>query len=698
MTATFMSMKRSTPVTADKPDRLARAMIENDPHLEPYSEALVHRLSMAAEAEKKISSGFAGLSDCARGHEYFGLHRTPDGWVLREWAPNASAIFLIGDMTGWECRSDFMLERVSDDGTWEIRLPEHTMAHGDLYRFFVKWPDGEGDRIPVYARRVVQDPQTLIFNAQVWEPPTPYRWQYQSPCMDEWPLLIYEAHVGMAQEEERIGTYREFIDTVLPHIVSLGYNTLQLMAIQEHPYYGSFGYHVSSFFAASSRFGTPDDLKALIDAAHGAGLRVVMDIVHSHAVANEVEGLGRFDGTRCQYFHDGPRGVHPAWGSLCFNYGKEQVLRFLLSNCRFWLEEYRFDGFRFDGITSMLYLDHGLGKAFTSYDDYFNANVDEDALVYLSLANRVIHEIRPDAVTIAEDISGMPGLAVSRERGGTGFDFRLAMGVPDYWIRLVKDYRDEDWPLGQLWYELNNRRHDEKSISYAESHDQALVGDQTLMFRLAGPAMYEHMTADDPDIKIDRAMALHKMIRLITMTTAGHGYQTFMGNEFGHPEWIDFPRPGNNWSYHYARRQWSLVDAPHLKYRFLCDFDRDMIALGKKCRLFEDPWPRLLHENSQDKVIAFKRAGLVFVFNFHPTASYTDYGIYAPAGKYSLILDSDSPAYGGHGRLVPGQEQFTLPAPDGKPESGILMLYLPTRTAIVLAHEPHRSEQATNCP
>ncbi|MCP4681008.1 MAG: 1,4-alpha-glucan-branching enzyme, partial [Desulfobacterales bacterium] len=497
-------------------------------------------------------------------------------------------------------------------------------------------------------------------------------------------LFIYEAHVGMAQEEGRVGTFREFTDNVLPRIVKAGYNTLQLMAIQEHPYYGSFGYHVANFFAASSRFGSPEDLKELIDTAKGFGLRVIMDLIHSHAVNNEVEGLSRFDGTLYQYFHEGPRGNHTAWDSRCFDYGKYQVLHFLLSNCRFWLDEYRFDGFRFDGITSMLYYHHGLGKAFTSYTDYFDNSVDEEALTYLALANKLIHDVKKDAVTIAEEISGMPGLAVPVDKGGIGFDFRLAMGIPDYWIKLAKESKDEEWPMGHLWHELTNRRDDEKTIGYAESHDQALVGDKTLIFRFIDAAMYDHMQIDDDNLVVDRGMALHKLVRLITMATAGGGYQNFMGNEFGHPEWIDFPRQGNNWSYHNARRQWHLVDDPNLKYQFLGQFDRHMIGMARRFDLLSASYANLLYEHSTDKVIAFERAGLVFVFNFHPSISHNNYSFEVNPGKYQVILDSDASDFGGHNRLMPDEIHFTQPNTTGDYARHIISLYLPTRTALVL--------------
>lgn len=659
-----------------------KRLLDGDAYLKPYADICRRRLRHARIVEASITGGEMDLSDFAAGHEYYGLHFTGHEWIFREWAPNASEIYLIGDMTDWREEESFALERINAGGDWELRLPADRMAHGDLFRLKMHWHKESGNRIPAYARRVVQDPDTLIFNAQVWNPPSPYEWRYPDfECGPEAPL-IYETHVGMAQEEGKVGSYREFTSNILPRIVDAGYNTIQLMAIQEHPYYGSFGYHVSSFFAASSRFGTPEDLKELIDTAHGSGLAVIMDLVHSHAAGNEVEGLACFDGTPYQYFHEGERGIHRLWDSRCFDYSKSNVLHFLLSNCRYWLDEYRVDGFRFDGVTSMLYEHHGIGKAFTSYDDYFGGSVDEDAMAYLTLANKLIHAVRPDAITIAEDVSGMPGLAAPLANGGMGFDYRFAMGVPDFWIRLLKEFRDEDWPMGHLWFELTNRRTDEKTVSYAEAHDQALVGDKTIIFRLIGAEMYWHMDLFNPNVRVARGIALHKLIRLITLTTAGNGYLNFMGNEFGHPEWIDFPRRDNNWSYHYARRQWHLQDDRNLKYQFLARFDREMIALAREFDLLESGAPRLVHEHGEDKVIAFMRGPLLLVFNFHPTRSHVDYRIDVPAGRYRMILDSDASRYGGHGRLVANQTHYTLT--DGDTEGRQhLSLYLPTRTALI---------------
>jgi 1,4-alpha-glucan branching enzyme len=680
---------RKVPLQWIDPD--VTAVANRDPYLTPHVPVMRRRVEKENAAVQRLTGGQMALEDFAAGHEFFGLHRGDDGWILREWAPNASSLELLGTFNEWRGGPAFHFQHQSA-GTWELRLPAAALAHGDLFKLKLTWPGGQGERLPAYARRVVQDETTKLFCAQVWAPAEPYAWRATSYRRKREAPRIYEAHVGMAQEEPRVGTYREFADRIVPRIADAGYNTIQLMAVQEHPYYGSFGYHVSSFFAASSRFGTPDDLKYLVDTIHAAGLGVIMDLVHSHAVRNEVEGLSRFDGTVYQYFHDGARGVHTAWDSRCFDYGKTEVLHFLLSNCRFWLDEYRFDGYRFDGVTSMLYFDRGLGPNFTSYDEYFGGRVDEDAWVYLALANRVIHAVRPDAITVAEDVSGMPTLGIPAGEGGVGFDFRLAMGTPDYWIKLIKEVADEQWHMATLYHELTNRRQDEHTISYSESHDQALVGDKTLIFRLIDADMYWWMNIFQDNLRVDRGMALHKMIRLITLATAGNGYLNFMGNEFGHPEWIDFPREGNGWSYQYARRQWKLRDDPNLRYRFLAEFDKAMMALASRTHLLDKPGPDFRYEHIADQILAFERAELVFMFNFNPARSVTDYAIPVPPGRYRLTLDSDSPDFGGHGRLVANQVYVTAP---GEGHASAVRVYLPARSALVLQRTVQRGKVGT---
>ncbi|MDR1407456.1 MAG: alpha amylase C-terminal domain-containing protein [Tannerella sp.] len=662
-------------------------LITDDPWLEPYRDAIEGRYAYALRREAELTGGGRQtLAAFASGYMYFGLHRTPEGWVLREWAPNATAVYLTGTFNGWQKSETFRLSPHAN-GHWEITLPADALHHEDLYKLRMEWHGGCGERIPAWCRRVVQDAHTGIFSAQVWAPHEPYAFTQNTFRPDTSPLLIYECHIGMATQEERTGTYEEFRTHVLPRIVDDGYNAIQIMAIQEHPYYGSFGYHVSSFFAASSRFGTPDELKRLVDDAHRMGVAVIMDIVHSHAVKNEVEGLGRFDGTPYQYFHAGDRREHHQWDSLCFDYGKHEVLHFLLSNCKFWLEEYRFDGFRFDGVTSMLYLSHGMGESFTNYNDYYNGRQDGDAIAYLTLANKLIHDVNPHAVTIAEEVSGMPGLAVRFDDGGYGFDYRMAMNIPDFWIRTLKGSKDEEWLPSDIWRETTNRRADEKTVSYAESHDQALVGDKTLIFRMIDADMYWHMQVNDPHIAVDRGIALHKMIRLVTATTINGGYLNFMGNEFGHPEWIDFPREGNGWSYRYARRQWHLVDNTNLKYRYLGDFDRAMLSLLRSVKNFQSLPLQKICTHDADQVLAYTRGDLLFVFNFNPRRSFTGYGLPVPAGRYRVALNTDEPRFGGFGLTDDTQTFPTHHEPLHENETKEwLRLYLPARTATVFKH------------
>ena len=675
-------------------------LVARDKYLEPFEEAIQGRHDHALWKINELTrNGEVSLLDFANGYQYFGLHQLKDGWVFREWVPHATDIFLVGDFNNWTESESYKCNRIAGTGNWELYLPLDAISHGNLYKMHVKWEGGSGERIPAWATRVVQDDITKIFSAQVWAPKEEYQWKDNRFCLEESkkkrtftpkkdPLLIYECHIGMAQDAEKVGTYTEFKDNILPRIASAGYNAIQIMAIQEHPYYGSFGYHVSSFFAPSSRCGTPEELKELIDTAHQMGISVIMDIVHSHAVKNEVEGLGNMAGDPNQYFYSGERREHPAWDSLCFDYGKNEVIHFLLSNCKYWLTEFHFDGFRFDGVTSMLYYSHGLGETFTGYQDYFNGHQDDNAICYLTLANELIHQVYPKAITIAEEVSGMPGLAAKFKDGGYGFDYRLAMNIPDYWIRTIKEKKDEDWKPSSIFWEVKNRRADEKTISYCESHDQALVGDKTIIFRLIDADMYWHFKRGDETNLVHRGIALHKMIRLVTLGSINGGYLNFMGNEFGHPEWIDFPREGNGWSHKYARRQWNLVDNEDLDYHFLSDFDRAMIKVVKSEKRFNlTPVEEVWH-NDGDQVLAFKRGKLLFVFNFSPTQSFADYGLLVEAGEYEVVLNTDAKDFGGNGLADDNVKHFTNYDPlYEKVGKGWLKLYIPARSAIVLRNK-----------
>ncbi len=653
-------------------------VLELNPQLQPFAGDIDLRLRLYHETKTRLVGEHGSLKDFANAHEYFGIHRTETGWVYREWAPSAYQLYLTGEFNSWHWL-DHPMTRL-DNGIWELVLDgADTLWDGCKVKTIVDANMTRTEHLPLYARRVVQDKDTITWCAEVVDDWKTFEWT-DADFKGENEVLIYEAHVGMAQEEGKVGTYREFADVTLPHVKKAGYNTIQLMAIMEHPYYGSFGYQVSNFYAASSWFGKPEDLKYLVNKAHEMGIRVLLDVVHSHAVKNTAEGINMFDGTTWQFFHDGPKGDHPAWGTKCFNYGKDEVIHFLLSNLKFWMTEYHFDGFRFDGVTSMLYHDHGLGTDFNSNDKYFSLNTDTEAITYLQLATELIREVNPDAVTVAEDMSGMPGMALPIADGGIGFDYRLAMGLPDMWIRTVKEKRDEDWEIGKMWGDMCLRRPGENTIAYVESHDQALVGDKTMIFRLADAAMYTDMEKKTHNPVIDRAIALHKMIRLFTMAGGGEGYLNFMGNEFGHPEWIDFPREGNGWSFHYCRRQWSLLQNESLKYQWLGDFDRDVVRLIKENKMFDQRMGDLRLLKEPEKVIVFNRNGLMFAFNFHTSQSLTNVLVPVHNGnEYQLVLSSEDHAYGGHGLV----HHMTYPA---KQFNGqwFVELYLPARTAVIL--------------
>ncbi len=660
-------------------------IVERDEWLAPVEDVINRRYDNYQTMLNRLTGGTGRLTDVANMHKYLGWHydSTLKGWWFREWLPKAMDAYLFGDFNNWQ-RTELRMSK-GDDGVWSIFLPDamydYRLTHGSLYKIHVHGMNGWYDRIPAYATRVVQDDTTKNFTAQFWIPQE-FDWKGDAFDMSSLgSLLIYESHVGMAQEKEGVGTFREFIDTVLPRVKKAGYNTIQLMAVAEHPYYGSFGYHVANFFAVSSRFGTPEELKELIRTAHSMGIGVVMDLVHAHFVKNFDEGLNELDGSPYHYSKQGDAGYQQYWDSRVFDYGKWEVMQFLLSNIKYWLEEFHFDGFRFDGVTSMVYRHRGYTE-FDCREKFFNEDVDEEALCYLTLANKLTHEIRPDAVTIAEDVSGMPGMVCPIDEGGVGFDYRLGMAIPDFWIKMLKDQTDDEWNIWEMWELLTNRLPGVKTVAYAESHDQAMVGDQTIAFRLMDKEMYTAMDVNSESMIIDRGMALHKMIRLITLTAGGDAYLNFMGNEFGHPEWIDFPREGNNWSYKHARRQWSLAEDKNLRFGILEAWDRAMIALEKEYDLLADGYPYRLQMDEGDKTIVFSHRNLVFVFNWHPTKSTNDYIIKVrEPGKYRLILSTDDPEFGGYGRMDHSAEHFTFPG-EGE-EEHFMQVYNVCRTACV---------------
>ncbi len=671
-------------------NRALANLAKRDPHITPYLDEVRLHLERYCQAKESLCGGIdKPLSEIANGHMYFGIHRTEVGWVYREWLPGADAAWLTGEFNGWAPYSHPL--HCIGGGVWEITLDGwDALRHGQRIRLIIGRQGSTFERIPAYIRALTQEKDTHRLCGMVWEPDTPFAWTDSGIWKQKRTKAprIYESHIGMAQERPGVGTYREFADTTLAWIRDSGYNTLQLMAIAEHPYYASFGYQVTNFFAPSQWFGTPDDLKYLINRAHEMGLTVLLDVVHSHACPNEGEGLYLQDGTETQYFHAGARGWHPAWKTRCFDYGRGEVLHFLLSNLKYWLEEFHFDGFRFDGVTSMLYEDHGLGVSFTDYRQYFSLNTNVDARVYLMLANELVHEINPAAITVAEDMSGMPGMALPISSGGLGFDYRLSMGLPDLWIKMIKEVPMEDWNVFLLWHELTGGRPGEDAICYAESHDQALVGDKTIMFRLADAEMYDGMVRTYHSPRMDSAIDYHKLIRFATAVLSGGGYLNFMGNEFGHPEWIDFPREGNGWSFHHARRQWSLVHDPFCKFAYLSNFDYALMAHLERHNLPAAPQANAIWLDEQKNLMIFSRGRQLYVINWHPTQSQEHVFVHRGEDEsdWRVALSTDDPDFGGQGRIA----HDVVYTPTDTPYGRGFFVYVPARCAMALVRAPKR--------
>ena len=674
----------------DRPPELDK-LFEGDGYMRDFEGDIVSRWRKFSSILKNIETHEGGLTSFAEGYKHMGIVQRNDGTIdVCEWVPNAVSVSVAGEFNNWSTESHVCKPDAFNKFSLSIP-PVHgkpAIPHGSKVKLVLKTRDGQTLwRLSPWAKYVVQiEKEDMAYQCIHWAPPQPYQWRHERPGRPS-NVRIYEAHVGISSDEPQVASYRHFADNVLPHIRDLGYTCVELMAVMEHAYYGSFGYHVTSFFAASSRYGTPDDLKYLVDCAHGMGLFVILDVVHSHAAKNVLDGLNEFDGTDNCYFHSGAKGEHSVWDSRIFDYGKWEVLRFLLSNLRWYMDEYRFDGYRFDGVTAMLYLHRGISTGFSGdYREYFNVAVDFDAVIFLMLANKMLHDTYPFTITIAEDVSGMPTLGRPVSEGGLGFDYRLAMAIPDIWIKLLKETKDQDWDMERIWWALTNRRYHEKCIAYSESHDQALVGDKTISFWLMDAEMYTNMSILSPRTGvIDRGLALHKVIRLITMGLGGEAYLNFIGNEFGHPEWLDFPRQGNNFSYYYARRQMKLANDPLLRYQYLLKFDKAMQRLDEEHPFMNAGPAYVSRKHNEDKIIVFERGGLLWMFNLHPSSSYVDYrvGVQKP-GRYGIALNSDDKEFDGHGLIDPQCKYFTVAGDyDGRANS--LSVYIPCRVALVLA-------------
>ena len=662
---------RKAPTTAPP----SQAFAGGDDGLLAHEEHLRFRAAALARTLTSIESVEGSLEAFARSYRTHGLKYDASARTLhaREWIPGAAAAWLVGEFNDW--REDVPLTR-DEYGVWTGAAAG--VAPGSRVRVRVRHPGGwTQDAVSAWAQRAVPaDPGAMgcRYDGQVWAPGAAFEWRHAAPPAPA-ALHIYEAHVGMSSEAPAVASYAHFTAHVLPRIAAGGYNAVQLMAVAEHSYYGSFGYQVTSPFAVASRSGTPDDFKALVDAAHGLGLRVLLDVVHSHTSSSPTDGLAALDlpsPAGGSYL----AGDHPAWGSRLYDYANWETLRLLLSNVAFWLDEFRVDGFRFDGVTSMLYRHHGLGVGFSGdYAQYFSPASNVDAGVYLGLANLLIKRLRPDAASIAEDVSGLPGLCRAVADGGLGFDARLGMGLPDVWGRALGG--PDPWPPAALVAGLCNRRRDEATVAYVESHDQCLVGDTTLAWRLMGAEMYAGMgTASPPSPTITRGVALHKLARAMTLALGGDAWLNFMGNEFGHPEWVDFPRDGNGWSHDKARRLWSLADAPDTRYAQLGAWDRALMALDERHGMLASDHLLVSHEGggvgaSPGAAAAVAERGpVVWVFNLSPCETLTEFKIGVPdGGEWAVAADSDAAEYGGSGSTPTATLTATPEGVPGQPET-----------------------------
>lgn len=641
------------------------AWARTDRGLWPHWPVILRRHALFEEAVRTIERTEGSLhAFCfANGIHRLGLQRARGGWLHREWAPAALAVSLVGDFNGWDASAHPCAR--DGDGVFEVFVREPALRVGSRYKLALRVRAADGGeelvmRMPAWARCTQQDRETGEFCALVPADLLAFAWRHPRPPPRAAPR-VYEAHVGISSAEPTIAGWTHFRQRVLPRLVRLGYDALLLIGVLEHGFYGSFGYQVTSFFAPSSRFGSPHELQQLVDAAHGYGLLVLFELVHSHASANTREGLSALD-----YFAEGELGWHAEWGTRMFDYTRLEVLRFLLSQVAWFAEAYRVDGFRFDAVSAAIYQHRSLGgrgKFDSGYAEYFGegADVDVAALVYFQLVNHMTHElVRPPLLTIAEEHSGLPGLCAAVSELGVGFDFRQAMGVPPLWERLLSAPPSARMGMAELVTVHCRRRDEERRLAYCECHDQSFVGGKSLAFRLMGASMYEHMScigAAPPEV--ERGMALHAMSRLLTLSLGGEAYLNFIGNEFGHPEWIDFPREGNGHSMHMARRRWDLADNPLLRYSQLQAFDASMHALQAERQWLRAPAPRGLAEGDcwcceQRQSIWFGRGGLLFVFNFHPLDAAT---VVAPLcdGDAALapprrLLESDDPRFGGRDR------------------------------------------------
>ncbi|CED82984.1 1,4-alpha-glucan branching enzyme/starch branching enzyme II [Phaffia rhodozyma] len=598
-----------------------RSLIDQDPDLENWDWYLNARFKHFQQSLEKLKTIYpGGLDEFSSGYLKMGLVLHDDNSITyTEWAEGIIEASLIGDFNAFN-PSAHLLKHEIDEHTgssyWTIHLPvmengQPQIPLGSEVKIRITLPSGESlDRFPAWVLRATQsqNPPEVLFRARIERLPPIYNGA--RPLAPRTPK-IYEAHIGAATSKPHaIGTFEEFEKNVLWRVKAGGYNTLQLMGIMEHPYYASYGYQVSSFFAVSSRFGSIASLTSLIDAAHKQGIRVILDVVHGHSCTNDMESLNMFNGTRGMYFSEDSKGDHPIWGTA-------------------------------------------VNQSWTgNYGQYFSSDTDHAGVEYFMLANHIIKTLFPFVTTIAEDTAGFPTLALSTDIGGLGFDYRLTLGPAYHLFHLLKTEPDDaNWSVRDIVASLGNRRLQlgEKTIAFVESHDQCIEGGKTMSQWLFDDEIYTQMSVfQTPTPKVERAMALHKMLRLMVFAFAGEGYMNFMGNEFGHPEWLVFPSVQNGFHTTHCRRQWDLADfSRDLRYRDLARFDREMLEAEERGQWGSAELGHVWTQDEDSRLVVFTRANHLFIFNWNTKLPAKDDNLPIPEpwaleGQYRIELSTTS--------------------------------------------------------
>ena len=574
-----------------------------------------------------------------RAWEKLGSHRQAidgvDGVHFAVWAPNAHRVSVIGDFNRWDGRTHVM-RRLVPSGIWEVFVPG--LTDGACYKFEIRTPEGHLLRkADPYARRFEVPPNTASIiwteGQYAWADTD---WMRDRAAHDGWmqrPMSVYEVHLGswrrVPSDDNRPLTYREMADTLVPYARDLGFTHIELMPVMEHPYAPSWGYQVIGFFAPTSRFGTPDDFRYLVDECHRHGLGVILDWVPGHFPTDE-HGLARFDGTALYEHADPRKGFHQDWGTLIFNYGRNEVRTFLLSNALYWLEQFHIDGLRVDAVASMLYLDYSR-KPGEWVPNEHGGRENLEAVSFLQQLNTITHGQAPGTITVAEESTSWPAVSRPTYVGGLGFSYKWNMG----WMHDMLEFVEQDpvhrrWHHGKVTFSMLYAFTENFVLPF--SHDEVVHGKRSMLDKMPGDRWQKHAT-----------------LRALYGYMFGHPGKKlmFMGGEIG--QWREWTADESlDWHLlddplHQGLQHW-VRDLNHLYQREPSLHEVDFAGAGFR-------W--IDCNDSDNSVISLVRYAkdrddfTVMAVNFTPVPR-PGYRIGVPAGGwYHELLNSDAAAYGG---------------------------------------------------